>query len=147
MKLKIIDQRLTPAMIAPSTAGSAGLDLRACINEPIQLHGGETRPVRAGIAIALLPDRAALILPRSGTGVRGLLLANGTGLIDSDYRGEITVALWNRNPPCTTPITINPLDRVAQMVVISIARPFYALVDDLDGTSRGLGGFGSTGVA
>lgn len=146
MLMKLIDTRLSTDNMGPSTVGSAGIDLRACILEPISLHGGDTVKMGSGVAVAMSAGQVGLVFPRSGLGTLGLVISNGTGVIDSDYRGEIVLSLLNRNPPGTTPILIHPLDRVAQLVVASISPPRYAVVSDLDITDRGIGGFGSTGT-
>jgi dUTP pyrophosphatase len=127
-----------------ATTGSAGLDLRACIKTMKVLGPGETALIPTGFALHLNnPELAAMILPRSGLGHKhGVILGNSTGLIDSDYLGEIMVSLWNRS---TLPYTINPGDRVAQMVIVPVKQVAFELVDGFEETVRGEGGFGSTG--
>ncbi len=146
--VKIIDPRLKndAGQYAPhyATAGSAGLDLRACIEAPLILHPGETQLIPAGIAIHL-GDRglAALILPRSGLGHKnGIVLGNLVGLIDSDYQGEIFISTWNRGKEV---FTIYPLDRLAQLVVVPVVQVGFNIVDEFEESHRGSGGFGSTG--
>jgi dUTP pyrophosphatase len=146
--VKILDQRLKDAtgQYAPhyATPGSAGLDLRACIEAPIKIHPGETHLVPTGIAIHLAdPGLAAMILPRSGLGHKhGIVLGNLVGLIDSDYQGEIFVSTWNRGKE---PFTLNPLERLAQLVVVPVVQVEFNVVTDFEESQRGAGGFGSTG--
>lgn len=129
-----------------ATEGSAGLDLRACIDEPIVLKAGETQLIKTGIAIHMKSkDMAATILPRSGLGHKnGIVLGNLVGLIDSDYQGELMISAWNRS---TTDFTINPSDRIAQLVFIPILHPTFELVAEFGESERGEGGFGHSGVA
>ena len=146
--LKILDGRLKDERYVPqyATPGSAGIDLRACIEMAIRIHPGETIMVPTGIAIHL-SDRslAAMILPRSGLGHKhGIVLGNLVGLIDSDYQGEIFVSTWNRGHDS---FTLNPLDRLAQLVVVPVVQVAFNLVDEFPASERGAGGFGSTGVA
>ncbi len=144
--LKILDPRLREERYAPqyATPGSAGIDLRACIEMAIKIHPGETILVPAGIAIHLAdPGLAAMILPRSGLGHKhGIVLGNLVGLIDSDYQGEIFVSTWNRGHDS---FTLNPLDRLAQLVVVPVMQVGFNVVDDFSASERGAGGFGSTG--
>ena len=146
--VKILDPRLKDGTgdLAPryATPGSAGLDLRACIDAAIKLRPGETHLIPAGIAIHLAdPGLAAMVLPRSGLGHKhGIVLGNLVGLIDSDYQGEIFVSTWNRGHEV---FTINPLDRIAQLVVVPVVQVGFNIVDDFDASHRGAGGFGSTG--
>jgi dUTP pyrophosphatase len=146
--VKILDQRLKDSSgeYAPhyATPGSAGLDLRACIEGPLKIQPGETHLVPTGIAIHLAdPGLAAMILPRSGLGHKhGIVLGNLVGLIDSDYQGEIFVSTWNRGKE---PFTLNPLDRLAQLVVVPVVQVAFNVVDDFEASHRGAGGFGSTG--
>ena len=146
--VKILDSRLRDAagQYAPhyATAGAAGLDLRACIELPVKIHPGETQLIPTGIAIHLAdPGLAALILPRSGLGHKhGIVLGNLVGLIDSDYQGEIFVSTWNRGKET---FTLNPLDRLAQLVVVPVLQVGFNIVDDFAASGRGEGGFGSTG--
>ena len=126
------------------TPGSAGVDLRACLDEPVTLAPGETILIGTGIAIHLEdPGFCAMILPRSGLGHRGLVLGNLVGLIDSDYQGELKISTWNRGQE---PQTIEPGDRIAQMVITPVIQPTFIEVDDFESSSRGEGGFGHTGT-
>ena len=142
--LRILDPRLKDAPPHYATPGSAGLDLRACIAEPLTLNPGETVLVPTGIAIHLTdPGLAAMILPRSGLGHKyGIVLGNLVGLIDSDYQGEIMVSTWNRG---SASFTLNPLDRLAQLVVVPVLQVAFNIVDQFDASTRGQQGFGSTG--
>jgi dUTP pyrophosphatase len=146
--VKILDPRLRDAsgQYAPqyATAGAAGLDLRACIEVPVKIHPGETQLIPTGIAIHLGdPGLAALILPRSGLGHKhGIVLGNLVGLIDSDYQGEIFISTWNRGKES---FTLNPLDRLAQLVIVPVLQVAFNIVDDFAVSDRGAGGFGSTG--
>ncbi|MDD2883516.1 MAG: dUTP diphosphatase [Dechloromonas sp.] len=144
--LKIIDSRLRDTLPQYATPGAAGLDLRACIEQPLHLAPGQTTLVPTGMAIHLAdPGLAAMILPRSGLGHKhGIVLGNLVGLIDSDYQGELMVSVWNRGH---STFTLNPLDRVAQLVVVPVLQVGFNLVDDFSASSRGEGGFGSTGHA
>ena len=144
LDVKILDARLRDQMPAYATAGSAGLDLRACIATPLTLQPGETELIPAGLAIHLAdPGVAAVILPRSGLGHKhGIVLGNLVGLIDSDYQGQIFVSTWNRG---TAPFVIQPLERLAQLVVVPVVQVALNVVDDFAASSRGAGGFGSTG--
>jgi dUTP pyrophosphatase len=142
--VKIIDPRLKENPPHYATPGAAGLDLRACIDAPVKLHPGETHLIPTGIAIHLDdPGLAAMVLPRSGLGHKhGIVLGNLVGLIDSDYQGEIFVSTWNRGHET---FTINPLDRLAQLVVVPVVQVAFNVVDDFEESHRGAGGFGSTG--
>lgn len=142
--LRILDARLKAILPGYATPGSAGLDLRACITEPLMLQPGETRLVPSGIAIHLAdPGLAALVLPRSGLGHKhGIVLGNLVGLIDSDYQGEIMVSVWNRGQ---TAFNLNPLDRLAQLVIVPVLQVGFNIVDEFDASVRGESGFGSTG--
>lgn len=144
--LKILDARLKDDRYAPqyATPGSAGIDLRACIETAIKIQPGETVLIPAGIAIHLGdPGLAAMILPRSGLGHKhGIVLGNLVGLIDSDYQGEIFVSTWNRGHDT---FTLNPLDRLAQLVVVPVVQVAFNVVDEFPSSERGAGGFGSTG--
>jgi len=144
LDVKILDARLRASPPAYATAGSAGLDLRACLEEPLQLAPGAAALVPAGIAINLAdPGYAAMILPRSGLGHRhGIVLGNLVGLIDSDYQGQIMVSVWNRG---SDTYTIQPLERIAQLVVVAVAQVSLNVVDGFEASERGAGGFGSTG--
>ncbi|CAB1368188.1 dUTP diphosphatase [Denitratisoma oestradiolicum] len=142
--VKILDSRLRDTPPHYATPGSAGLDLRACIESPLKIHPGETHLVPTGIAIHLAdPGLAAMILPRSGLGHKhGIVLGNLVGLIDSDYQGEIFVSTWNRGKET---FTLNPLDRLAQLVVVPVMQVGFNVVDEFTESDRGAGGFGSTG--
>ena len=126
------------------TPGAAGLDLRACIDKPLTLHPGDSQLVPSGIAIHIGDaGYAALVLPRSGLGAKhGIVLGNLVGLIDSDYQGQVLVSVWNRG---RAPFTIQPMDRIAQLVVVPVQQVEFNLVDDFAASDRGAGGFGSTG--
>ncbi|MHB1655703.1 MAG: dUTP diphosphatase [Burkholderiales bacterium] len=142
--IKILDARLHDHPPAYATAGSAGIDLRACTELPMELAPGQTLLIPAGLAIHIAePDLAAVVLPRSGLGHKhGIVLGNLVGLIDSDYQGQIFVSMWNRGH---TTFTINPLERIAQLVVIPVVRVQFNIVDEFVASERGTGGFGSTG--
>jgi len=126
------------------TPGAAGLDLRACLDAPLILAPGESKLVSSGIAIHIGdPGYAAIVLPRSGLGAKnGIVLGNLVGLIDSDYQGPLMVSLWNRGAAA---FTVQPLDRIAQLVVVPVQQVEFNLVDEFQTSSRGSGGFGSTG--
>jgi dUTP pyrophosphatase len=145
IELKILDARLHASPPHYATTGSAGLDLRACLAAPLELAPGQTSLIKTGMAIHLAdPGYAALILPRSGLGHKhGIVLGNLVGLIDSDYQGELMVSTWNRG---TTPFTIEPLERIAQMVIVPVLQARFELVEEFAASSRGAGGFGSTGT-
>ena len=142
--VKIMDQRMATQLPAYATPGSAGLDLRACMDTAVTLQPNAWRLIPTGIAIYLAdPNYAALILPRSGLGHKhGIVLGNLVGLIDSDYQGELKVSLWNRSHQA---FTIAPLERIAQMVVVPVAQAVFEVVDEFAASQRGEGGFGSTG--
>jgi dUTP pyrophosphatase len=142
--VKILDARLRESPPHYATPGSAGLDLRACLDAPLEIRPGQTTLVRTGMAIHLAdPGLAAMILPRSGLGHKhGIVLGNLVGLIDSDYQGELMVSVWNRGQEG---FTLNPLDRIAQLIVVPVLQVGFNVVDDFDASSRGEGGFGSTG--
>ncbi|MDR2787115.1 MAG: dUTP diphosphatase [Candidatus Accumulibacter sp.] len=142
--LRILDARLRDALPRYATSGSAGLDLRACIEAPMTIHPGETQLIPTGMAIHIGdPGFAALILPRSGLGHRhGIVLGNLVGLIDSDYQGEIMVSTWNRGQEC---FTLDPLDRLAQLVIVPVVQAAFDVVEEFTASARGAGGFGSTG--
>ena len=144
VELKILDDRLRNMMPAYATPGSAGLDLRACIDHVMTLHPGETELIPTGMAIHLAnPGYAAMILPRSGLGHKhGIVLGNLVGLIDSDYQGQLLVSCWNRG---REPFMLNPLERIAQLVIVPIVQASFEVVDDFQASERGEGGFGSTG--
>ena len=142
--LKILDERIRPYLPAYATPGSAGMDLRACIDAPITLEPGETELVPTGIAIHIAdPGLAALILPRSGLGHKhGIVLGNLVGLIDSDYQGQLMVSCWNRG---STAFELKPMERLAQLVLVPIVQGQFEEVKSFDSSSRGEAGFGSTG--
>ncbi len=142
--VKILDARLRDQLPAYATPGSAGLDLRACIDAPIVMKPGQTELIPSGIAIHLDDSMvAAMVLPRSGMGHKhGIVLGNLVGLIDSDYQGQILVSLWNRSAAA---FTLNPLERIAQLVVVPVVQVGFNVVDDFTYSTRGVGGFGSTG--
>ncbi len=142
--IKIFDQRLQEQLPAYATPGSAGLDLRACIEQAMTIHPGETCLIPTGIAIHLDDTGlAALVLPRSGLGHKhGIVLGNLVGLIDSDYQGQIFVSCWNRGQ---TVFHLNPLERIAQLVVVPVVQVEFNKVDSFDQSHRGEDGFGSTG--
>ena len=146
VQLRTLDPRLGREIPLPeyATDGSAGLDLRACIDEPVTIGPGETLLVATGIAIHIAdPGYAAVILPRSGLGHRhGIVLGNLVGLIDSDYQGEVGISCWNRG---SEPYVVEPGDRIAQLVVVPVARARFELVEEFTETERGAGGFGHTG--
>ena len=143
--LKILDARLRENMPAYATPGSAGLDLRACIDAPLTLEPGQWQLIPTGMAMYLKdPGHAALILPRSGLGHKhGIVLGNLVGLIDSDYQGQLMVSAWNRSQ---TAFTLQPMDRLAQLVIVPVVQPTFNVVDEFEAVSaRGEGGYGSTG--
>jgi dUTP pyrophosphatase len=142
--VRILDERLRGQLPQYATPGSAGLDLRACISAPLTLAPGQTELVPAGIAIHLADaGLAAVIVPRSGLGHKhGIVLGNLVGLIDSDYQGQIFVSTWNRG---TAPFTVQPMERLAQLVVVPVVQVGLNVVEDFDASPRGAGGFGSTG--
>ncbi|MBX9638111.1 MULTISPECIES: dUTP diphosphatase [Nitrosomonas] len=142
--IKILDARLHEQLPAYATPGSAGLDLRACIEQPMTINPGETSLIPTGIAIHLADTGlAALVLPRSGLGHKhGIVLGNLVGLIDSDYQGQILVSCWNRGQ---TSFQLNPLERIAQLVIVPVIQVEFNRVDSFDQSHRGEDGFGSTG--
>ena len=146
VQLKILDPRMGTEFELPTygTPGSAGMDLRACLSEPLTLDPGHTQLISTGLAIFLDdPSIAATILPRSGLGHKhGIVLGNLVGLIDSDYQGELMVSCWNRGHSA---FTIEPGDRIAQLVLLPVLQANFTLVEDFAPTDRGIGGFGSTG--
>ena len=146
MEIKILDKRLS-GELTYATPGAAAFDIRACIHEPIKIFPGQVLTIGAGFALHINNTQlASVLLPRSGAGVAGLVLANLTGLIDSDYQGEIKVAVWNRTEFGGDFFLIKPMDRIAQMMFVKIERPIFKVVDEFsDTTERGAGGFGSTG--
>jgi len=145
IELKILDARLRDNLPAYATPGAAGLDLRACLDGPLEIAPNAWHLVPTGMAIHLNdPGYAALILPRSGLGHKhGIVLGNLVGLIDSDYQGQLMVSAWNRSD---VPYTLQPMERLAQLVVVPVVQASFTLVDEFAGTSeRGAGGYGSTG--
>jgi dUTP pyrophosphatase len=146
IQVKILDARVGTTFPMPhyATDGAAGLDLRACLNEPLQLLPGQTHLIATGIAIYIAdPELAATILPRSGLGHKhGIVLGNLVGLIDSDYQGEVLISVWNRGEDC---YTIEPGDRIAQLVFVPITRVAFDIVADFVSSDRGTGGFGHSG--
>ena len=150
IELKILDDRLRgtpqqpPLLPAYATAGSAGLDLRACVTAPLVLQPGQCELIPTGIAIHIGdPGWAAVILPRSGLGHKhGIVLGNLVGLIDSDYQGPLMVSCWNRG---TQPFTIEPLERLAQLVIVPVVQARFEVVEEFEASDRGAAGFGSTG--
>ena len=144
--VKILDPRMADQLPAYATPGSAGLDLRACLDAPLTLAGGAWQLLPTGMAIHLAdPGYAALILPRSGLGHKhGIVLGNLVGLIDSDYQGELMVSAWNRSP---TAFTIEPMERIAQLVIVPVVQASFRLVDGFSASERGASGYGSTGRA
>jgi dUTP pyrophosphatase len=146
IELKILDPRMAERLPAYATPGSAGLDLRACLDAPLSLAPHACALVPTGLAIHIAdPGFAALILPRSGLGHKhGIVLGNLVGLIDSDYQGQLMVSAWNRSD---TPYTIEPMERIAQLVVVPVVQAAFRVVDPFGATSaRGSGGYGSTGT-
>jgi dUTP pyrophosphatase len=144
IELKLLDPRMADFLPAYATPGSAGLDLRACIDTPLQLAPGGAALIPTGLAIHIGdPGLAAMLLPRSGLGHKhGIVLGNLVGLIDSDYQGPLMVSCWNRG---SEPFTVQPLERIAQMVIVPVVQARFVRVDDFDASARGTGGFGSTG--
>lgn len=144
LDVRILDARLREQLPQYATPGAAGLDLRACLAAPLVLAPGATELIATGIAIHLADARyAALILPRSGLGHKhGIVLGNLVGLIDSDYQGQLMVSCWNRG---STAFTINPLERIAQLVIVPVLQVEFNVVDSFEESGRGAGGFGSTG--
>jgi dUTP pyrophosphatase len=144
LDVKILDARMRDFLPAYATPGSAGLDLRACIDEPLVIAPGQTSLVPTGLAIHLGdPGYAAVILPRSGLGHKhGVVLGNLVGLIDSDYQGQLMISTWNRGD---TAFTLNPMERLAQMVIVPVVQAELNIVGDFEASDRGAGGFGSTG--
>ena len=145
IELRVLDERIRPHLPAYATPGSAGMDLRACIDAPLVVAPGRTELVPTGLSIHLGdPGLAAVILPRSGLGHKhGIVLGNLVGLIDSDYQGPLMVSCWNRS---SETYTIAPGDRIAQLVVLPVARAGFRVVDGFEASARGAGGFGRTGT-
>jgi len=148
IQFKILRDAARGERPAYATPGSAGLDLRACIDAPLELAAGASALIPTGIAIHIADPRyAALILPRSGLGHKhGIVLGNLVGLIDSDYQGELMVSVWNRNPAGTPSFTISPNERIAQLVIVPVQQVQFTEVAQFDSSERGAGGFGSTGL-
>ena len=144
LDIKILDERIRANLPSYATAGSAGLDLRACIDAPLTLQPGESSLIPSGIAIHLgEAGLAAIVIPRSGLGHKhGIVLGNLVGLIDSDYQGQVFVSCWNRG---REPFVVNPLERIAQLVVVPVVQVELNIVESFDESARGEGGFGSTG--
>ena len=146
ISLKILDPRMNDYLPSYATAGSAGLDLRACVDEPVTIEAGATTLIPTGLAIHIAdPAYAGMILPRSGLGHRhGIVLGNLVGLIDSDYQGPLMVSVWNRSAES---FTLQPMERLAQLVVVPVQQVEFDIVDEFSGSDRGEGGFGSSGRA
>ena len=144
LEVKILDGRIRGMLPHYATAGAAGLDLRACVDAPLTLQPGDSELVPSGIAIHIAdPGYAAIVLPRSGLGSRhGIVLGNLVGLIDSDYQGQVLVSVWNRGRDA---FTIQPLDRIAQLLVVPVTQVELEVVEEFAASRRGAGGFGSTG--
>src|SRR4051794_5981846 len=144
LQVRILDERIRSMLPHYATPGAAGLDLRACMDVPLTLAAGESQLVSSGIAIHVGdPGYAAVVLPRSGLGAKnGIVLGNLVGLIDSDYQGPLMISVWNRGK---APFTLQPLDRIAQLVVVPVVQVEFDLVEEFQASSRGAGGFGSTG--
>ncbi|MBL8327260.1 MAG: dUTP diphosphatase [Rubrivivax sp.] len=142
--LKLLDARMAEYLPQYATPGSAGLDLRACLDAPVELAPGQAQFIPTGLAIHIAdPGLAAMVLPRSGLGSRhGIVLGNLVGLIDSDYQGQLMVSCWNRS---SQPFTIQPMERIAQMVIVPVVQAAFRQVTSFEASSRGEGGFGSTG--
>jgi dUTP diphosphatase len=144
LQVRILDERIRSMLPHYATPGAAGLDLRACIEASLTLSAGESQLVSSGIAIHVGdPGYAAVVLPRSGLGAKnGIVLGNLVGLIDSDYQGPLMISVWNRGKAA---FTLQPLDRIAQLVVVPVVQVEFEVVDEFEASSRGAGGFGSTG--
>lgn len=144
--LQVLDARMAEQIPAYATPGSAGLDLRACLDEAITMAPGQTTLIPTGLAIHIAdPGLAAIILPRSGLGHKhGIVLGNLVGLIDSDYQGQLMVSCWNRGQ---AEFVIQPFERIAQLVIVPVVQATFRRVDSFDASDRGAGGFGSTGKA
>ena len=142
--LKVLDARVAEHLPAYATPGSAGLDLRACLDAPLVLEPGQTALIPTGLSIHIAdPGLAAMILPRSGLGHKhGIVLGNLVGLIDSDYQGPLMVSCWNRG---STSFTVQPFERIAQLVIVPVVQASFRVVDEFGASDRGAGGFGSTG--
>jgi dUTP pyrophosphatase len=144
IELKVLDARMAALLPQYATPGSAGLDLRACVDGALTIEPGQTVLIPTGIAIHIAHKHlAAMILPRSGLGHKnGIVLGNLVGLIDSDYQGPLMVSCWNRS---AVPFTVQPLDRIAQLVIVPVVQAAFSVVDEFAASDRGVGGFGSTG--
>jgi dUTP pyrophosphatase len=144
--IKVLDERMAEYLPAYATAGSAGLDLRACLDQPMTLEPGQAALIPTGLAIHIKdPNLAAMVLPRSGLGHKhGIVLGNLVGLIDSDYQGPLMVSCWNRG---SLAYTVQPMERVAQMVIVPVVQAHFRRVESFEDSARGAGGFGSTGTA
>ena len=144
LQVRILDERIRSMLPHYATPGAAGLDLRACVDSPLTLVAGESQLVSSGIAIHVGdPGYAAVVLPRSGLGAKnGIVLGNLVGLIDSDYQGPLMISVWNRGKG---PFTLQPLDRIAQLVIVPVVQVEFDVVEQFEASSRGAGGFGSTG--
>ena len=142
--LKVLDARMAELLPAYATPGSAGLDMRACIDAPLVLEPGQSTLINTGLSIHIAdPGLAAMILPRSGLGHKhGIVLGNLVGLIDSDYQGPLMVSCWNRGAAA---FTVQPMDRIAQLVIVPVVQAHFRVVKDFAASDRGAGGFGSTG--
>ena len=144
VSVKLLDARMAQALPVYATPGSAGLDLRACLDAPLELLPGAAVLIPTGLAVHIGdPGLAAMLLPRSGLGHKhGIVLGNLVGLIDSDYQGPLMVSCWNRS---STSYTVQPMERIAQMVIVPVVQAAFRVVDRFEGSARGEGGFGSTG--
>ena len=144
LEVKVLDERIRGMLPRYATAGAAGLDLRACIDSPLTLNPGDSQLLSSGIAIHVGdPGYAAVVLPRSGLGAKsGIVLGNLVGLIDSDYQGPLMISVWNRGKSA---FSIQPLDRIAQLVVVPVVQVEFEVVEEFTASARGAGGFGSTG--
>ena len=142
--IRILDARVADALPAYATPGSAGLDLRACLDTPLVIEPGQTVLIPTGLAVHIAdPGLAAMILPRSGLGHKhGIVLGNLVGLIDSDYQGQLMVSAWNRSD---TAFTLQPMERLAQLVIVPVVQAEFNVVTDFPASERGQGGYGSTG--
>ncbi len=144
--LKVLDPRMAEHLPHYATPGSAGLDLRACLDAPVELAPGQAQFIPTGLAMHIAdPGLAAMVLPRSGLGTKhGIVLGNLVGLIDSDYQGQLMVSCWNRS---AVPFTIQPMERIAQMIIVPVVQAAFRQVESFEASARGEGGFGSTGRA
>ena len=146
ISVRILDERMRAQLPAYATPGSAGLDLRACLAQPLELQPGQAELIPTGLSIHIGdPGLCAMLLPRSGLGHKhGIVLGNLVGLIDADYQGPLMVSCWNRG---SAPYRIEPLERIAQLVIVPVQQVAFEVVDDFVASARGAGGFGSTGAA